>query len=272
MNFPENLNEHEYSDYYNKLANHLPFFRREKAERFRASSGRLQSALAYLLLCHALNKEYPDICSPEYKPTFSIGKFDKPEFDDEQLHFLNFNLSHCRNGIACGLSSSPIGIDIQDIRPQNQRLINKYMSTYKPSGDEEFTMLWSRIEAVGKLLGCGLASSDISEYLSEEYLNKNNIIIISEKKADAFLTSAHFRCLNNSGNHFPSALISTEESINNSTIHGTLRFNSSTNSFTPHSLSNDSYSVNYSTSSTTDTNTYFKCIDIDFNYFVSERL
>ena len=144
--------------------------RREQALRFRHESGRRQSVAAYLLLCDALKKEY-GITEP---PLFEYGEHGKPRIAptaQEASHrggwegALHFNLSHCREAVACVLSTQPVGIDIESIRHQNESLIRYTMNDAEqqlifaaPYPDLAFTRLWTRKEAVMKLSGHGLAN------------------------------------------------------------------------------------------------------------------
>ena len=153
--------------------------RREQALRFRFELGRRQSVAAYLLLRTALEQEY-GITEP---PLFEYGEHGKPvlkvqsflqskaaepssklKAQSSKLN-IHFNLSHCREAVACVLSSQPVGIDIESIRPIKESLVRYTMNDAEqelifsaPNPDVAFTRLWTRKEAVMKLSGHGLAT------------------------------------------------------------------------------------------------------------------
>ena len=155
--------------------------RREQALRFRFELGRRQSVAAYLLLRTALEQEY-GITEP---PLFEYGEHGKPKLaplsspplggnpDAQEASpngwtmegSLHFNLSHCREAVACVLSNQPVGIDIESIRPIKESLVCYTMNDAEqelifsaPNPDVAFTRLWTRKEAVMKLSGHGLAT------------------------------------------------------------------------------------------------------------------
>lgn len=72
---------------------------------------KVRSILAELLLRHALRAEYG---LTEF-PRIETGEKGKPFFPEcPELHF---NLSHCQTAAACALDASPVGVDVQELRP-----------------------------------------------------------------------------------------------------------------------------------------------------------
>lgn len=76
---------------------------------------------------------------------------------------IQFNLSHSGAMLACAISDSPVGIDIQQIRPWKQNYIHKFSSceqafiNQQPDSkkDEAFIWLWTRKESYMKYTGEG---------------------------------------------------------------------------------------------------------------------
>lgn len=148
-----------------KAIDSLPAFRREQALRFTFELGRRTCAAVYLLLCQGLQNEYgiTDL------PVFGYGEHGKPYIlDHEDIHF---NLSHCREAAACYISSKPVGIDIETIHPLKKSLMEYTMNhdeqqhilaSYDPG--RAFTRLWTRKEAVLKLIGTGI-NNNLKEVL-----------------------------------------------------------------------------------------------------------
>ena len=72
---------------------------------------KVRSVLAELLLRYALRKEY----GLTELPSIDTGKKGKPFFPDHPD--VHFNLSHCKTAVACALDASPLGVDVQEVRP-----------------------------------------------------------------------------------------------------------------------------------------------------------
>lgn len=134
--------------------------RREQALRFKFELGRRQCVLAYLLLKKALCEEY----GLNGNPLFSYGEHGKPFIvGHPEIHF---NLSHCREAVACAVSDRPIGIDVESIREfreslvrytMNEAEVQQIMSAERP--EVAFTRLWTRKEALLKLTGRGITDN-----------------------------------------------------------------------------------------------------------------
>ncbi len=72
---------------------------------------KVRSILAELLLRHALREEY----GLTELPRIETGEKGKPFFPD--CPELQFNLSHCQTAVGCALDRSPVGVDVQELRP-----------------------------------------------------------------------------------------------------------------------------------------------------------
>lgn len=134
--------------------------RREQTLRFKHEQGRKTCAMAYLLLCEGLRKEY----GITDKPLFTYGEHGKPALAG--LPHIHFNISHCRNGVLCALSDHPVGVDIESIREYKESLVSYTMNPDEqqlilddPHPDIAFTRLWTQKEAVLKLTGTGISDS-----------------------------------------------------------------------------------------------------------------
>ena len=131
--------------------------RREQTLRFRYELGRKTCAMAYLLLCDALRREY----AIDERPVFEYGEHGKPVLvGHPDIHF---NFSHCHAAVACYVSDRPVGIDVESIRSYKESLARYTMSdaelqqivrSQRP--DVEFIRLWTMKEAVLKLSGMGI--------------------------------------------------------------------------------------------------------------------
>ena len=202
----------------------LPDWRREKALRFKHEQGRKECAFAYLLLCQALQETY----GITQQPTFLIGEHGKPELSltshltphtshlsphisslsphtpnhNCQLSTVNcqlyFNLSHCKQAIACVISERPVGVDVESIGRYSESLARHVLSPEEfalvssaPDPQIPFTRLWTQKEAVVKLTGRGI-DDDLPNLLfkynnvllhTEEHLDKGYILTVATYKS-----------------------------------------------------------------------------------------
>jgi len=131
--------------------------RRNQCLKYKRELGRKTSALAYMLLCEGLRKEY----GISEKPLFKYGKHGKPSIvGHDDIHF---NISHCCNAVVCAINSHPIGVDVESLSSFDISLVSYTMNTHEqeriicsPRPDIEFIRLWTMKEAVLKLSGKGL--------------------------------------------------------------------------------------------------------------------
>jgi 4'-phosphopantetheinyl transferase len=138
--------------------------RLNKIIQYRFEIDKKISAISELLLKYALKKEY-DIRGNLYIAYSATGK---PFLEGTNNIF--FNLSHCREGVACVISDNPIGIDIQNFVDCDMNLLNIVCSSeeiteLKNSSDikNEFIRLWTVKEAYVKCIGEGITEK-VCEY------------------------------------------------------------------------------------------------------------
>jgi 4'-phosphopantetheinyl transferase len=146
----------------------FPNWRKDKMLNYKFLKGKLQCALAYLLLIHALREEGVFVDMPE----FIYGEHNKPYLKNYPGWY--FNISHCKNAVCCVLSRKEVGIDIEEIKEYKEDL-----AAYVSSDEElnmlhccdnqadEFYKLWTRKEAVFKMLGSGIVTNDIKNILDK---------------------------------------------------------------------------------------------------------
>jgi 4'-phosphopantetheinyl transferase len=141
--------------------------RREQALRYKHELGQRTCTLAYLLLKRALREEF----SLEENPVFEYGEHGKPSIVGHPDIY--FNLSHCREAVACAVGRQPIGIDVESIHrfseslvryTMNDREVEEIMKADRP--DVAFIRRWTMKEARLKLTGEGI-SRDLKTVLDE---------------------------------------------------------------------------------------------------------
>ena len=128
--------------------------RREQALKFKHEQGRRLCVLAYQLLKQALCEEY----GITENPIFDYNENGKPSLHGHPEIF--FNLSHCKDAVACVVSHQPVGIDVESLRQYSESLAEYCMNDEElrqinssDSPDREFVRLWTMKEATIKLLG-----------------------------------------------------------------------------------------------------------------------
>lgn len=133
--------------------------RREKALSYKFEAGQRQSVAAYRLLQRALQEEY-GITEPLELDFSEHGKPYLKAYPD-----IHFSLSHCRQAVACVVSDSPVGIDIESIRSYKPMLaayvlseadLQEVMQAERP--DVEFIKRWTQKESFVKLTGQGISN------------------------------------------------------------------------------------------------------------------
>ena len=122
--------------------------RREQAVRFHHTFGQYTSLKSYCLLAQALG----------YNPVFTYNPHGKPLADD-----VYFSISHCKAAIAVAVDTQSIGIDVETVHRASPDLIRRTMNSSETEEilrssdpDRAFTTLWTRKEALFKLLGTGI--------------------------------------------------------------------------------------------------------------------
>ena len=132
--------------------------RQQRIARFRMPHSRVESCLAGLMLRYAYRQEYGGPL-----PALATAQHGKPEFADPAAPA--FNLSHwSRDGqyaIACALSRAAVGVDVQGLHRYDgkfRRILSQSECAWVEESDSDarFTALWTRKEAYGKALGCGI--------------------------------------------------------------------------------------------------------------------
>ncbi len=132
--------------------------RKSLVNRRKFFSDKRQSALAYLLLRYALVTEFQVFEAVE----FHSGTYGKPFL--EEFPEIHFNLSHSKKGVVCGVSASPIGIDIADIDMQNLDCIftalhpNEQIAVQESENPAKtFARFWASKESFLKFKGTGIS-------------------------------------------------------------------------------------------------------------------
>ena len=143
--------------------------RREQALKFKHELGKRQCVLAYMLLKKALLEEY----GITENPAFDYNEHGKPSI--VRYPDIFFNMSHCKEAVACVVSDHPVGIDVESYREYRESLVRYCMNDDEivriesaEHPEEEFIRLWTMKEATIKLLGTTI-SQGMKNIISPEY-------------------------------------------------------------------------------------------------------
>ena len=127
-----------------RMWENLPPQRRSRLERQKNAEKALEALAAYWILRRALEEQY------HWRgglPPMAWTEGGKPFFPREPA--VHFSLSHTPGGVLVGLSSAPIGVDLERTRPVHPKLLTRTGCT----GAEDFMASWVRREARAKRLG-----------------------------------------------------------------------------------------------------------------------
>lgn len=137
-----------------RMWENLPPQRRSRLERQKNAEKALEALAAYWILRRALEEQY------HWRgglPPMAWTEGGKPFFPREPA--IHFSLSHTPGGVLVGLSSAPIGVDLERTRPVHPRLLARTGCT----GAEDFMASWVRREARAKRSGAGVGTMLASE-------------------------------------------------------------------------------------------------------------
>ena len=135
----------------------LPEWRRRKSLAYRNERDRRLCAAVYELLRRGLGEMF----GIEEPPSFCYMDGGKPVVAGHpEVHF---SLSHCPVAALCAIGSSPVGADVERIRPFRKELAERVLSAAEMERvagslrpDVEFTRLWTMKESLLKLTGEGI--------------------------------------------------------------------------------------------------------------------
>ncbi len=139
------------------LLNLMPVQRAAQVRRYQSSQARRNSVVAWFLLKYALYTEH----GIDLTGDFAFNAYGKPYLPASP--HVHFNLSHCACAAACAISSFPIGIDVETIRPVEDKLLrfvadDMEYAQVQAAADKAraFFQLWTAKESLLKLQGTGL--------------------------------------------------------------------------------------------------------------------
>lgn len=159
-----NIVMEEYQTMYSKMSRQ----RKKYVDRFFRQTDKIRCVCAYDLLMDALIREYGIVNPPE----FGFKEYGKPYL--REYPYIHFNISHCNNAVACAVSSEEIGIDVEDVNPIDNEVVNNCCSLDEiqqlNSADDPnliFALIWTKKESFLKMMGTGLNDNVKNLFTSE---------------------------------------------------------------------------------------------------------
>lgn len=170
---PERLSEGQLAD----LADKLPPQQQQILGTMKNHRHRCEQVVAYLMLCHAIAQNDSEIKNEETiireypclefnkqdsePPLWAFGEHGKPYITNHEG--IHFNISHCSEAVAVGVSGSPIGIDVEGRRRFSDTLLHRAFNEAEQEAvknaaepELEFARIWTRKEAYFKWTGTGI--------------------------------------------------------------------------------------------------------------------
>lgn len=170
----------EINDYtkaeYDAVYNSLSISRKERIDRFKLEDDRRRSLLGEMLVKELLAEE-------GISATIESAENGRPYIEND-LRFIS--ISHSNAAVVAAVSDSPIGVDIEQIKPVNPRLVKRICTTEEEafinlsdgelSGQliteettlERFFNIWTAKEAWFKKQGTGITDFKTINVLNEE--------------------------------------------------------------------------------------------------------
>ena len=161
------LSDDNYLHYYSLMSEE----KKRRVDRFRFEDDKKRTVVGEMLARRAISKW----CGvPEESIVFEIAEHGKPYAKDLNVEF---NISHSADMVVCVVDDTPVGVDIEKIRPVDLNTAKRIFSEKEiqyifeciPDVEDynhylndtvlqRFFELWTKKEAYGKLVGAGLFS------------------------------------------------------------------------------------------------------------------
>ena len=179
----------------------LPDWRREQMLAIKHLRGRVQCAVAWLMIDYLLSGEtFYQKGVPRRgaarNDNWIYNEHGKPFFEGRDDLF--FSISHCKSAVAVAIDDKEIGVDIEEISRYKESLESYVLNEEEvprcarndKSRAECFIEIWTQKEAVFKLLGTGI-THDIKDVLK----NHPEVNVYSEKIGNKILSIATYKIL-----------------------------------------------------------------------------
>lgn len=171
-------------DFVERCKEILPEWRKEQMLKIKHLRGRVQCAVAYMLVGG---------------DKWVYNEHGKPYFEGRDDLF--FSISHCGSAVAVAVDDEEVGVDIEEVKRYKERMVNYVLNEDEineikdkeiTDKRESFIDIWTKKEAVFKLLGTGI-THEIKDILK----NNSGINVVSKKVGDRYLSVATRKVIDN---------------------------------------------------------------------------
>ena len=167
-----NLTDSLYDHYFSMMSNS----RKEKVESLKDKDSRKRTVAGEMLAKQMLSQESG---KREEDIVIEVGENGKPF-----SNIMHFSISHTENLVVCAVAENKIGIDIEKIKPYDDRLCRRITNDkeyeYINKDAEKFFEIWTLKEAIIKRDGKGIASIKSTDTFTavnkQKYVYKDFII------------------------------------------------------------------------------------------------
>ena len=183
----------------------LPEWRKEQMLSIKHLKGRVQCAVAYLLVEYCRDKACLVSTGRDINKStlWRYNEHGKPYFDGRDDLF--FSVSHCGGAVAVAIDDEEVGVDIEEIGRYRESLVNYVLNEdecrdkaclVRTGRDDEkaasFIEIWTKKEAVFKLLGTG-----ITHEIKDVLVKHPEVRVYSYRIGDRFLSVATRKDIDN---------------------------------------------------------------------------
>ncbi len=190
----------------NGILPNLPQQQQQIVANIKNHRHRCEQVVAYIMLSYAIGhnqaeiesagtvvKEFPSkLIAPDSEPLlWAFGEHGKPYITNHDG--VHFNISHCNDAVAVGVSNLEVGIDVEGRRKFSDSLLQRafneeeqaeILSSQEPQ--DTFAKLWTRKEAWFKWTGTGilidhLKSTEADAVSSECNIDTLEVTIANDK-------------------------------------------------------------------------------------------
>ena len=163
------------------------------------SNAEIESLNRFKIIETRKEKAYSLIFKNRYIKEYVINEFGKPISDK-----VYFNVSHSKGAVVFIMDSLPVGIDIEQVRPMKEDMLNYISSNEEKAyikNDINFFEIWTNKESITKTIGTGIKEkikeipglpiNGVKEYKNKKYyvrtlLYKGYVISITRESLEPF--------------------------------------------------------------------------------------
>ncbi len=209
-----NLDEAFEDSKFNILLSYISMEKQERIHKFLKYEDALRTLMADVLIRYVLCRK---LKVNNQSLIFKTNEYGKPFLSN--YDGVHYNISHSGRWVVCSVDNCPVGIDIEQIKPIDMSIAERFFSEYEFAGlmnksagcrEEFFYQLWAAKESYIKAVGKGL-SMPLNSFTIDIF--GNSITVSSASGADNyyfrqyFIDNAYKMVVCSKNNEFPQNII-----------------------------------------------------------------